>query len=198
MLVKMWRNKRSHTVDRDVKWCSHFGKTSQVPQNVTIRSGIFTAGYIPKKKENVFPHKLAHKCLQQRYAWLQEVGTSQMSISTWVSLRCTHEFEPCSEIQRNELLIHSWMNQENIMLIKEASHKIPYVVRLYLNEMFRTGRPRETEKRWAFAEGCREWGKPGTGFLSELMKMFQNCVDGYIIWGLKQKPLHCIQVSLMV
>ena len=60
-----------------------------------------------------------------------------------------HKMECYSAIIKNEVLIHgkTWMNPEQLCLVKEASHKRSYIVRFHLYEMSRTGNSIETENR---------------------------------------------------
>lgn len=60
--------------------------------------------------------------------------------------------------------------------MKEPSHKGEILCE-HLYEMFRIGKPTETESRLEIAEGWNDWGQEwegaanGTGFLLGLMKM---------------------------
>ena len=49
-----------------------------------------------------------------------------------------------------------WMMNENNINVKEASHKGPYIVWLYLYEMSRTGKSIATGSVLAVARGWRE------------------------------------------
>lgn len=57
---------------------------------------------------------------------------------------------------------------------KEASHKRPHIVCFHLYEMFKAGKPLETESRLVGAQGQGLGGRMITGMwlLSGVMKMF--------------------------
>ena len=120
---------------------------------ILLRDPADPLSYISKKNENTFH---TETCIQMFIAVLCIIARSGNNPNVqhrWVNVMYIHKIQHCSEVQRNELLIHSWMNPENITLIKEASHKRPHFVWLHLNETFRIGRSTETEKRLVLAWG---------------------------------------------
>lgn len=122
--------------------------------------------HFQEKNENIFHTEICIQMFTAALCVIARSGSNPKVHHGWVNVMYIHKIEHYSEVQRNELLIHSWMNPGNIMLIKEASHKRPHFVWLHLNETLRIGRSAETEKEISVClEAGRGWGKPVQGFL---------------------------------
>ena len=113
-----------------IKWCSFFRKQLKVPQKVknrvTIRPSNFTPCYIPKRTENICPHKHLHTNVYGSIILSgHRVETNETSMNWRTDTHCAmhilYYMVYYSAIKRNEVLIYGtkWINLENMILTKK-------------------------------------------------------------------------------
>lgn len=72
---------------------------------------------------------------------------------------CIHTMEYRLVIKRNEVLMHATTSMKTLCYMKEASHKMSYLIEFSSYEISRIGKSRPRERRFGVIPAWGNWGK---------------------------------------